>query len=1043
MSLNAELNGFLNAYSKVDQIRTNRSKSKYYEAMSGSKNNTPANPNSAASQWINQQAGPAPPNTAPNGGTSSGGALGRAASWVGNTLGLTSPGASGGGGGGAVPMNGVPLAPMDPDAGVPSGQSDAVPGDDNVAPEQVASDNYADGGEVRRERDEPPITLPPPVAPAGNGAVPVGDQTRTAAYDPETEGPPAAPAPAVPQQGAPAAQAAPPAGGGAVPVNGAPPQAPSANTGANTGANNGLNPQGSDAGSTNSVTSDLDAALHGGMRFAQNTFHLNDPNDPHHGGGKQALFSGVGAADHPVVKAIDDKVNKDLKYDPQLYAVRRLEATYRWYSMNGDTKSADKAAFELLQYSAGIASQWGARAVDQYKAGDMQGAIKSVQEGYNHVPDGQHMEVQGDKATITDKRTGKVVNQFQFKPEQVFQAAMGLDSRSLYWQQLAERVQQSRAPVNRRSPEQTDLDKARTDLIRARTAKLKAGPAPKGGGGVSDNTKALIDAINGEGAGAPPPKGEPPHTDAGGKPLTDEPSEEPGADREAAMPPSGEEETEEEGTGSDAGGKDPTLTPSGNTPTPAEIAAGAKPTVRQKDGTISTEKTIGVEMDGKHYVIPTIIGGKSMTPDAAIAAFKRGDVQPLGTFDSEAEATKFAEQRSRDLDAAFGGNGTLHKGPSSPAAGQLDNGHPGYEEHDPDKVPDLKIGHDGEKYVSGSSTRGAEPFDEEKPGPNPYRKYEAAAAKLSNKEGGAAVRQMLQRKIADYDKQAGGWDKRKTAHEKAEGKRVDTENKAGEATLQKSMRVYDQQPKPGELSRMQTHVDKAFDEAVTTAKRGGKAFAADADPKEIEAAEKSSKDQFTNSIFGDPDTDPKKFKAVALSLMTSNPNMTADKAIRLTQQLSTIDPNDATKRVYKPTGRDVTASKNVVLAPTEDGPHKFAPVHVRPEAYDDLRDIVKKRLGLAATRGKQAATDAVVAAEGNGSQAVVDKAKKLAGRAADAVIDKMTSVAKPAGATLLDDVKDIGGALGRARDYARRAVGAIPAGSGEATQRAIDNYKRP
>lgn len=108
---------------------------------------------------------------------------------------------------------------------------------------------------------------------------------------------------------------------------------------------------------------------------------------------------------------------------------------------------------------------------------------------------------------------------------------------------------------------------------------------------------------------------------------------------------------------------------------PADVAAGAKPVIPQAGGDISTEKSIGVEMDGKHYVIPTIIGGVSYTPDAAIEAFRSGKNPHLGVFDSEQEATAFAEQRSRDLDAAFGGGGVLRKGPSAPAAGGLLDGY--------------------------------------------------------------------------------------------------------------------------------------------------------------------------------------------------------------------------------------------------------------------------------------------------------------------------------------------------------------------------------
>lgn len=104
---------------------------------------------------------------------------------------------------------------------------------------------------------------------------------------------------------------------------------------------------------------------------------------------------------------------------------------------------------------------------------------------------------------------------------------------------------------------------------------------------------------------------------------------------------------------------------------PSAIAAGGKPAIPQSGGGLSTEKSIGIEMDGKHYVIPTIVNGVSLTPDAAVEAFRAGKNQPLGTFGSQQEASAFAENRSRQLDTAFGGPGVLHKGPSSPAVGGL------------------------------------------------------------------------------------------------------------------------------------------------------------------------------------------------------------------------------------------------------------------------------------------------------------------------------------------------------------------------------------
>lgn len=104
---------------------------------------------------------------------------------------------------------------------------------------------------------------------------------------------------------------------------------------------------------------------------------------------------------------------------------------------------------------------------------------------------------------------------------------------------------------------------------------------------------------------------------------------------------------------------------------PETVAAGGKPAIRQKHGGVSTEKTITIENDGKHHVIPTIVGGESYEPQAAINMWARGKNPPIATFDSQEKADAFAEQRSRALDRAFGGGGRLLKGPSDPAQGGL------------------------------------------------------------------------------------------------------------------------------------------------------------------------------------------------------------------------------------------------------------------------------------------------------------------------------------------------------------------------------------
>jgi hypothetical protein len=65
--------------------------------------------------------------------------------------------------------------------------------------------------------------------------------------------------------------------------------------------------------------------------------------------------------------------------------------------------------------------------------------------------------------------------------------------------------------------------------------------------------------------------------------------------------------------------------------------------VKNKDGTISTEKSFSVNIDGKETLLPTVINGKIVSEDEAIDHYiKTGE--HLGQFDTVEEAEKYAEE---------------------------------------------------------------------------------------------------------------------------------------------------------------------------------------------------------------------------------------------------------------------------------------------------------------------------------------------------------------------------------------------------------------
>jgi hypothetical protein len=75
----------------------------------------------------------------------------------------------------------------------------------------------------------------------------------------------------------------------------------------------------------------------------------------------------------------------------------------------------------------------------------------------------------------------------------------------------------------------------------------------------------------------------------------------------------------------------------------------SRPAIRNPDGTISTEETITIESGGRHYLIPTIVGGKRVDEDRAVQLWQSGQNKAVGDFDTAAEAQRAAVARSRRI----------------------------------------------------------------------------------------------------------------------------------------------------------------------------------------------------------------------------------------------------------------------------------------------------------------------------------------------------------------------------------------------------------
>jgi hypothetical protein len=86
---------------------------------------------------------------------------------------------------------------------------------------------------------------------------------------------------------------------------------------------------------------------------------------------------------------------------------------------------------------------------------------------------------------------------------------------------------------------------------------------------------------------------------------------------------------------------------------PGNINLGKRPRVKNKDGSISTVRSITVEMDGHHILIPTVIGTQVVSDDEAIRHFRQTS-QHLGIYKSAKAANKAAAQLHKDQAKFYG-----------------------------------------------------------------------------------------------------------------------------------------------------------------------------------------------------------------------------------------------------------------------------------------------------------------------------------------------------------------------------------------------------
>jgi hypothetical protein len=82
--------------------------------------------------------------------------------------------------------------------------------------------------------------------------------------------------------------------------------------------------------------------------------------------------------------------------------------------------------------------------------------------------------------------------------------------------------------------------------------------------------------------------------------------------------------------------------------TPGNIDLAKRPVVRNPDGSISTVRSMGINVDGMEYLIPTVSDdGRIMTDDEAIEVFRRTR-RHLGAFNNPQSSDAYARMLHDD-----------------------------------------------------------------------------------------------------------------------------------------------------------------------------------------------------------------------------------------------------------------------------------------------------------------------------------------------------------------------------------------------------------
>jgi hypothetical protein len=162
---------------------------------------------------------------------------------------------------------------------------------------------------------------------------------------------------------------------------------------------------------------------------------------------RHELYTGKGAADPQMMAKVFQTVDPDNKMNMEQKMQAAINAVHDFHMKAGNKTAADQSAFEVAQYANTLARHQAAQAIKQMQSGDHQGAITSLINGYNMLPDGHSASYENGNIVLKD-RTGKPVASYVMDERAMKNIALGMATGQLGWDVIRMGGQRENLPSN-------------------------------------------------------------------------------------------------------------------------------------------------------------------------------------------------------------------------------------------------------------------------------------------------------------------------------------------------------------------------------------------------------------------------------------------------------------------------------------------------------------------------------------------------------------------------------------------------------------------